>query len=1043
MGNAQSTGPHHRLSKPKTNTNSPFGTPKADSSPASVSLKYADLSIEGRQQLKAHLTSPVETEFDPNAYTYENDGIGELASHVQVRLSGLSRSNSVMSQFGSGRDTSARLASLPGSKLSLVSNTERVDLDTAIKILHEVRRNASPEDLAALHQALQPTTSPPPDADHIPSRRTSVVNRSSSSLIRRRSLIATPGLATRSSPNPAPRRTWNSWKPSHAETEVTPQADLPKKHKWNVEMMGTSPLTRLAALDLAEDGRGSPAPRAQTPGDMDYSHLGSLKLGSLVVTNGAASPAPSGRDILRRRSNADVNVQEDYFTEPGGATTWKQATKRGHKRSKSSVLPTSPPLYRNVVVHGNQKNKPVARSESPLKTEASAQQDIRDTRLHAHVEPGNLVLHFTDKSAETLAKDYMSEIPNSPFIVVDPTTHEHDEGFVDCTLDDAMSFRKEAFRILDGTVFSEPSMSFDSPRPSFQENTPEKLVTLEKSRKGSPSILSQAFRKSRKKDRRPTPKKADSGYSSGGSFRIGHRQASHEGGLPTILKKPSFAAVTLKDVQGSESDDVTSLYTFEQMLALPISKPLPPVPTIENVDYRPAQPEVLVPLEPALSPSPISPRTVTSAASYWTADTTMSSNQRRLQKRRPSYQELPVVQSCPHTVDGTIPNVPDNVRAKFVRRLSEAPEMECLTHTYLSKEHIKAEESAIDNPFPMDLDFDAASPTPSPRPRHHTRSQTERPPTPPRHGVRRSLSWFRKSGAAEAKQEFPIADEKAVLGLIDLGTVGSALGSSPYDIALSSHSRKAVTSPTHPHQLGTSMPRTKSTVTMDAETAAKVARMRSKDRALLRPEMPQRPRSYHDMNLEAGEAMAFRSRPRSVHADMPSVPPAEAEVLSHTPDSAHRRHQPQQPPAEVTLSGAQSSLNFRARSTGRGPVVSQLVDKYDKTSSSPSVQPDWDAHARLWSQRRKSIGEGLRQHAQASQVDSSRPDERASSQPPEDMTSYGRYSGGLHYGYEGRGYGVGGSAGTRVLHSASRKSMHFSTEFGVDLSDVPIFVQRM
>jgi hypothetical protein len=141
------------------------------------------------------------------------------------------------------------------------------------------------------------------------------------------------------------------------------------------------------------------------------------------------------------------------------------------------------------------------------------------------------------------------------------------------------------------------------------------------------------------------------------------------------------------------------------------------------------------------------------------------------------------------------------------------------------------------------------------------------------------------------------------------------------------------------------------------------------------------------------------------------------------------------------LNGAQSSLGFRARSTGRGIVVSQLVDKYDKygnkTSSSPSVQPDWDAHARLWSQRRKSIGEGLRQRAEIS-------NERASSQPPEDITMYGRYSGGLHYNYEGRGYGVGGSAGTRQLHSAaSRKSMHYSHQFGVDLSDVPVFVQQM
>ncbi|KAK3168009.1 hypothetical protein OEA41_004455 [Lepraria neglecta] len=52
----------------------------------------------------------------------------------------------------------------------------------------------------------------------------------------------------------------------------------------------------------------------------------------------------------------------------------------------------------------------------------------------------------------------------------------------------------------------------------------------------------------------------------------------------------------------------------------------------------------------------------------------------------------------------------------------------------------------------------------------------------------------------------------------------------------------------------------------------------------------------------------------------------------------------------------------------------------------------------------------------------------------------GRYAGGLMYGYE-PGCGLGGSAGTRsVKTEASRKSVDVSKGFGVDLSDVPIFV---
>ena len=52
----------------------------------------------------------------------------------------------------------------------------------------------------------------------------------------------------------------------------------------------------------------------------------------------------------------------------------------------------------------------------------------------------------------------------------------------------------------------------------------------------------------------------------------------------------------------------------------------------------------------------------------------------------------------------------------------------------------------------------------------------------------------------------------------------------------------------------------------------------------------------------------------------------------------------------------------------------------------------------------------------------------------------GRYAGGLLYGYE-PGCGLGGSAGTRGAKTeASRKSVDVSKGFGIDLSDVPIFV---
>ncbi len=62
------------------------------------------------------------------------------------------------------------------------------------------------------------------------------------------------------------------------------------------------------------------------------------------------------------------------------------------------------------------------------------------------------------------------------------------------------------------------------------------------------------------------------------------------------------------------------------------------------------------------------------------------------------------------------------------------------------------------------------------------------------------------------------------------------------------------------------------------------------------------------------------------------------------------------------------------------------------------------------------------------------------STPAKSDTLAGRFAGGFQYGYE-PGCGLGGSAGTRVAQSrASRKGINVSSNYGLDLSDVPIFL---
>lgn len=871
--------------------------------------------------------------------------------------------------------------------------------------------------MGSLDKALQPSKpAPSPSPSQGLGRKLSAAARSSQSLIRRRSL-ATPGLATRGSTADSSRRSWTLF-----GTSLPPS----QNREWKIDMMGSSPLAKLAALDLAEDRCESPTPRAKTPGDMEYSHLGALKVGSLFVTNGAPSPAPS--TIMQLASRTDTNSragqEEDYFTASEGCSSpvfWFPRRKaRAHTRSKSAVLPrTSIQKLTPRKPSSITQEKRKSRCDSPLKIEAPSYYYEEDD---LDAEPLRLRLQVVNKSADTLARDYKSEIGDDPFDSEETSpeaqgapnsnsTATVDEGFADGSGNDAHCFREEAFRMLDGTMFSDTqSSSTESYHP--------------------PTTLN-----SERHFRRPAPSKADSGYSSGGSLHAMDRSEDpFQEGTASILPKN---ATRLADVEEggnvSRSDESARRYTFKEMLTLPVSKPLPPLPTHESVTGRPShfhssEASVSEPVRP------VTPKSIFSQPAP-----------RKLQKRRPSLQNLPVVQSCKPVPERSIPSVPCGVRAQFTRRLSETPGMECLTQTYLSATGIDSHEAVVDSPATGPVGFPTPSPSPAARSRHHRRAQTERPSSPPSHSLRRSFSFFRNQPSERKSVETARDEAEKQVSVIDFGTVASTLSQSPYDAAMSTLQIQAVASPTRvlhsyqPHQLGNALPRARSMVNMDAKTASEFARARSKDRALLRPSMPQRPRSYHpDSSWDAREAMAFRSGRHGEYNEIPPVPAVGHKMLSHRPAPSSPRGQ-----EKTAGTPTKGSPPVRVKPTGQGKVVSQLIDRYDKWNqhNDGAEGHDWDAQARLWKQRRKSMAEGLRDQARGSIGAGAKPSERAALQPPSDMVVE-RYSGGLDYNYEA-GYGVGGSAGTRQAGScASRKSMQFRNWYGVDLSDVPVVVQR-
>lgn len=128
------------------------------------------------------------------------------------------------------------------------------------------------------------------------------------SLIRRRSLLTRPGIATRRSSKNAVRR-------------------LPSPIDQKAGFSSTEPIDELQNLpwplsDSVDSSHPDPfslsSIRPPTPNDFEYTHLGALKLGSLRVVNCSTSPCPSDRTRLNQvRSPSPIPSEKQlHTTEP-------------------------------------------------------------------------------------------------------------------------------------------------------------------------------------------------------------------------------------------------------------------------------------------------------------------------------------------------------------------------------------------------------------------------------------------------------------------------------------------------------------------------------------------------------------------------------------------------------------------------------------------------------------------------------------------------------------------------------------------------------
>ncbi|KAF2630863.1 hypothetical protein BU25DRAFT_249638 [Macroventuria anomochaeta] len=991
-GNGQSTSQHNRLSKPRTNTNSKLASSVVNNDiPYPDSPQFAELNAKKRQQIRDGLLSPISKEAGSAIWSDQDVADTEAAVEGRGRRSTVvsrsnsrahSRSGSALRSFvRSRRNSTTNLRNLPESKVSLVSTTQS-DIEAAIRLLQEVKRNASPEELAALREALErPTESSAAILEQEFDRSSPEI---SGALTRRKSLIQTPGIATRMSPVEGQRRTWNSWKASQMRPE--------DEAKWRAPKQGPSPLDRLVALDLADNTQ------AQTPEEMDYSHLLGYKPGTLMVVNGAASPAPSTVNIARI---AQADKKNDYFsvTEPAPSPL---ATKNERKQTKPrsmSAVGVRDSKTRGTPDPAGEEKIPITYIKPEIKPKKRPQSIAVTTRRPS-------------QGAGTLAKDYQAYIPYSPFenrMVIHNIWQDQEATTDELFLEDLQP----------------------QPQP---ENLVELSATItDVTELSPPSTATSTTTLETPKDRtlRPSPRTSDSGYSSigssGGSVRTANSEQQQYPSVLRVASPPSDSPharyrASRRQTMSFELPIQGDLSArFEQSLLATVPKHAHGRTLSLDIPREVAE---LPSMDLVLACS--TPQSATSK----TSEKPLPKQTRRLQKRRPSQPQLPVVQSAQPSRE-IIPGVPDDVRVKFSRRLSATPGMECLTHTYPSKDHITSTESTT-------------SSSPIEPVSSLIQLEPDHAPAPPARGRRRSMSFFRRksmTGKKDEKHEEEIPSPK----VLDLGTIAVSLGASPYDPSMfgSFQPKEVVENPTHPHQLGQarSHSRSRSAVSMSSDTAAEYARVRSKDRALPEPEMPEMPQQRKPRRkpkMEIGEAKQSKRRPQSFYFDEAPPMPTIDHAKYATPLSAKPRLENVDAP---TANQSRIRANSRPQSPLR-PNHTRPPSAHKNVDWEHTV--NWEQHALQWSQRRKSIGDSLRPRpiVEAKENVAYAPRPHPMSYTPQELTTFGRYSGGLDYNHEGRGQ-IGGSAGTRQLHSyAAPRSMYFKQSYGVDLSDVPIFLQR-
>ncbi|KAF1815161.1 hypothetical protein P152DRAFT_456216 [Eremomyces bilateralis CBS 781.70] len=610
--------------------------------------------------------------------------------------------------------------------------------------------------------------------------------------------------------------------------------------------------------------------RVQTPSEMEYSHLGALKRGSLFVTNGAASPDPSvkSRVLTPEKLPSLGPSDEDYFTASEGHTTGDE-------------------FDGQVMLQQRRRNQHRRRASSPLKQDISINSGLTQRLERSSTSPS---ARFQSSVGGTSFVDgYRSEISSDSFSGSPKYERVATPQQENSLADDPETCNEPNGEVMLGYDNSAHHHSRDD-EPSSAPST--SLITEE----GSNRELNRGD------SGKSTETNADSGYASGGSI-LG--VADSKSRNKDYFEYQKSISNRLNDQHSWRPDREESLAQADAIHQMTEHPGIPADYAVQPNHSASPEDDIIESIEHGYEPLRLHRPSVLRSASWKKAfrksyrisaepAPTVAVEAKREQGNQPSVPKQKILQKARSQVleptnlhlghdysRDAIPSVPKEVRASFARRLSASPGMGFLCRTYDSTAHTDVHEIRRSaSPFNMPIRF--PSPSPSVESGYDMREDIPEPPDRPPHrylgrmlSVKAEKLMRRKSyGAVERRRSNRLSSmETEYADVADFGTVAHSLGASPYDVAslppaARNHPRPLASHPTHPHQLGSAMARPRSMVEMNARVASEFARLRSRERAAPIGRNANRPRSFHDAGAHSSVGSSYYAQDPT-----PPVPP--------------------------------------------------------------------------------------------------------------------------------------------------------------------------